>query len=81
MEIDKKEGEPKVSQTLSTRGELVGFAYEVGSAIAVPLVILALSGRYIDKTYGTSPLFLVAGLLLSLVSTSYIIYKKVKKII
>jgi len=62
----------------TTRAELIAFAFDVGMAVAVPLVVLALGGRYIDKTFGTSPLFLILGLLLSIISTGIIIWKKTK---
>jgi F0F1-type ATP synthase assembly protein I len=84
VELDKKETltqDKKELKELSTKGELIGFAYEVGSAIAIPLIIFALTGRAIDKAYNSTPLFLIIGLLLSLISTGYIIYKKVKKFI
>lgn len=62
----------------TTKEELVSFAFEVGSAIALPLVIFALGGRMLDRQFDTSPLYLIIGLLLSLVSTGIIIWKKVK---
>jgi F0F1-type ATP synthase assembly protein I len=61
-----------------TRAELIAFAFDVGLAIAVPLVIFALGGRFIDRSYGTSPLFLIIGLLISLITTGITIWKKVK---
>lgn len=61
-----------------TRAELIAFAFDVGMAIAGPLAVFAFIGRTIDKSYDTSPLFLIIGLLLSLVSTGIIIWKKVK---
>jgi F0F1-type ATP synthase assembly protein I len=65
----------------TTKAELVSFAFEVGSAIAVPLVVFALGGRVLDRNFDTGHLFLIAGLLLSLISTGIIIYKKVKNFI
>ncbi len=61
-----------------TKAELIAFASDVGIAIAVPLALFAFGGRWIDRQYGTTPLFLIIGLLLSLVSTGIIIWKKVK---
>lgn len=76
------EGAPdEVAPSLQTRGELIAFAYEVGSAIAVPLIIFVLIGRTLDKHYSTGHLYLICGLVLSLASTGFIIYKKVKKFI
>ena len=78
VEEDKKHEDFSKKKVPTTRAELVNFAFEVGSAIALPLVIFAFIGRFIDKVYGTTPLFLIIGLLLSLVSTGIIIWKKVK---
>jgi ATP synthase protein I len=54
----------------------LGFAWELGYSIAVPLVIFALAGRLLDKHLGTSPWLLLLGLLLAIASSSYIVYKK-----
>jgi F0F1-type ATP synthase assembly protein I len=70
-----KEEKPNAPQT---RNELIAFAFDVGGAIAIPLVLFAFGGRMLDKAQGTSPLFLIIGLLLSLISTGIIIWKKVK---
>ena len=70
-----KDKEPKVPQT---RNELIAFAFDVGGAIAIPLAIFAFGGRMLDKAEGTTPLFLIVGLLLSLISTGIIIWRKVR---
>jgi ATP synthase protein I len=54
----------------------LGFAWELGYSIAVPLVVFALAGRLLDKKLGTSPWLLLFGLLLAITSSSYIVYKK-----
>ena len=57
----------------------LGFAWELGYSIVIPLVLFALGGRYLDKQLGTSPWLLLAGLAISLVLTSFIVYHKVTK--
>jgi F0F1-type ATP synthase assembly protein I len=59
----------------------LSFAWELGYTIAVPIVVLALLGRFLDKKLGTSPWLLLAGILLSIVVSSYAIYKKTLDII
>ncbi|MFA6552624.1 MAG: AtpZ/AtpI family protein [Candidatus Paceibacterota bacterium] len=54
---------------------------ELGYTIAVPIIVFALLGRFLDKSLGTSPFLLLAGILISIFLSSYIIYKKVSKII
>jgi hypothetical protein len=55
----------------------LGFAWELGYSIAIPLVLFALGGRYLDKKLGTSPWLLLGGLALAIVLTSIIVYYKV----
>jgi hypothetical protein len=57
----------------------LGFAWELGYSIAIPLVLFALGGRYLDKKLGTSPWLLLGGLAISIVLTSIVVYYKVIK--
>ncbi len=59
----------------------LGLAWNLGYTIAVPLVVLALAGRYLDKKLGTSPWILLAGILLSIAVSSWLVYKKTLDII
>ena len=54
----------------------VGLAWELGYTIAVPLVALALAGRYLDKKLDTSPWLLLIGILVSIALSSWLVYKK-----
>ncbi len=58
---------------------LIALVFELGYTIAVPLVLFALGGRFLDKHLGTSPLFLLVGIFLSLMGSSYLIYKIIRK--
>jgi F0F1-type ATP synthase assembly protein I len=59
----------------------LGFAWELGYSIIIPLVLFALGGRYLDKKLGTSPWLLISGMVISIVFTSIIVYKKVITVI
>ena len=59
----------------------VSLAWELGFSIAIPLVVFALLGRYLDKKLGTSPWLLLAGILIAIAVTSWMVYQKTKKII
>jgi LPXTG-motif cell wall-anchored protein len=59
----------------------LGLAWELGYTIAVPLVALALGGRWLDKKLETSPWLLLAGILLSIAISSWLVYKKTLDII
>jgi len=60
--------------------EALSFALKLGYMIAGPLIALALGGRLADNTFGTSPIFLLVGIGLSLMITTYIVYKEISKI-
>lgn len=56
-------------------------ALELGYLIALPLAGFALLGRFADKFFQTSPWFLVSGVIIAAITSSWIVYKKVSKII
>ena len=56
-------------------------AFELGWQIAIPLVAFALLGRFADKYFDTSPWLLVSGVVVAAFSSSYLIYRKVSRIL
>lgn len=72
VETDPNEEIPK-------KAELVKFAYDLGISICIPLLVLAGLGIWLDRKFDTKPLFMIAGLLLSLITTGISINKKIKK--
>ena len=50
-----------------------------GVAIAVPVVLFALLGQYLDEKFGTDPWLLILGFVLAALISGRIIYKKAKK--
>jgi F0F1-type ATP synthase assembly protein I len=59
----------------------ISLAWELGYSIAIPLVALALVGRFLDKKLGTSPWIFLAGILVAITLSSWLVYKKTKEII
>jgi len=59
----------------------LSLAWELGYTIAVPLVVLALGGRLLDRKFDTSPWLLLVGIFLSLIVSSWLVYLKMVKII
>ena len=55
---------------------VLGIAWNVGYMIAIPIIFYTVAGVYIDRTFGTSPLFIVIALILSVVTSMFIILKK-----
>jgi len=59
----------------------VSLAWQLGYSVAVPLVVLAFLGRFLDKKLETSPWLLLTGILFSIFMSSYLVYKKTLDII
>jgi len=78
MEKGKKKNP---SLTSDRSWSAVGFAWELGYSIAIPLVLFTLGGRLLDKKLETSPWLLLSGLFISIIVTFYIVYQKLIKII
>jgi F0F1-type ATP synthase assembly protein I len=60
---------------------LWSLALELGYTIALPLVAAALVGRLLDRHLGTAPWLLLAGILISIAVSTWLIYKKIKGLI
>lgn len=58
---------------------LWALAWEMGYTIAIPLVAFALLGRFADKYFDSSPLFLLIGMLLAIAASTVILMRKMKK--
>lgn len=54
---------------------------EMGYLIAVPLVGLALLGAFFDTTFNTKPLLLLFSILLAIIISSVLVYRKTKEMI
>lgn len=54
----------------------LSLAWQLGYTIAVPIVVFALVGRYLDKKLGTTPWLLLFGILVSIAVSSWAVYKK-----
>ncbi len=82
MENDKKDSSRLRSN--DKEGGLwgaLGLAWEMGYTIAVPLVLFALGGRFLDHKLGTSPWLLLTGVIVSIPISTIVIYWKMMKII
>jgi len=59
----------------------LSLAWELGYSIALPLVIFALLGRWLDKKFATSPWLFLLGIILAVTISSYLVYRKTMEII
>lgn len=57
---------------------LVSLAWDLGFIFALPLVIFAIIGRILDNRMGTSPLFLLVGIIGAAVASSVGVFYKVR---
>ena len=76
MEKNQKE-----KKELNTTAELTSFAFDIGYSIAIPIIILVALGRFADKHFNTAPWLMITGLILSIITTSIIVYRKTKDLL
>jgi F0F1-type ATP synthase assembly protein I len=72
----KKPHQP--SSQIVTAMTLSAIAGELGLVIAVPLIIFVIVGIRVDQYLHTLPLFLIAGMLLALATSTAVIARKIK---
>lgn len=54
---------------------VLNLAWRMGYTIAIPLVVLALGGRLLDRALKTSPTFLLIGILVSIALSTLGVYR------
>lgn len=59
----------------------LSLAWQLGYIIVIPIAILGFSGAWLDKKYGTTPLFILIGFFLSILISTIGIYRKTKDIL
>jgi len=69
------------SKQKSAVWQALGFAWDFGIVVVAPLVILGIGGRLLDKHYGTSPWFFLAGFAVSVFLSVFLLVIRLKKII
>lgn len=60
--------------------EALNLAWELGYMIAIPIALLGFGGALLDKKAGTSPLFLLSGIVLSIIISGIAVYRKIKRL-
>jgi F0F1-type ATP synthase assembly protein I len=59
---------------------VIALASQLGVSMVVPLVVFVLGGIFLDKKVGTSPLFLLIGVLCGFIGAGYAVYDTVKQL-
>lgn len=72
-EKDKKTEDRAVFSALS-------LSFELGLTIAIPAVGFALGGRLLDRKFESSPIFLLLGISVAILLSSYLIHRKISQI-
>lgn len=63
-------------RTKSPLWQALGIAWQLGYTIAIPLVVLTLLGRFLDRQLGTAPWLLLTGVIVSIgISTVALVWK------
>jgi len=78
--VDNSKNPQEIKEKNQTWSAL-SLAWQLGYSIAIPLVVLALGGRILDKKFGTSPWLLLSGVILSLFISTFLVYSKTIKIL
>lgn len=79
-----KDNEPSTSAKNPTTDaswwRLAGLASQIGYIIAIPAVLFAFGGAYLDKNLGTSPLFVILGLSFAFLVSAFGVAKVIREI-
>ncbi len=78
---DLKRNNLKTKNNKTDKVSVFSLAFELGYVVAIPIVLLALGGRMIDKKLDSSPWFLLLGVVSAIIISTYWIYKKTTAII
>ncbi len=71
----------KQQEEMMNMWSALGLVWEIGYIIAVPAFIFGFGGAHIDARYGTTPLFILLGFVLSLTLSGTVIYRRMKRIL
>ncbi|MCK9378972.1 MAG: AtpZ/AtpI family protein [Candidatus Moranbacteria bacterium] len=78
---DNKNIKKEEKKTADNSWSVISLAWELGYTISVPIIVLALLGRILDKKWETAPWMMLLGIFISIIVTTYLVYKKTEKII
>lgn len=56
-------------------------ASELGFLIAIPIVVFALLGRWLDRRFGTGAVFIIFGIIVALTSTGFLIARRLEALV
>lgn len=71
---------PSKSEKAAPLLNVWSLAGELGLLIAIPVVVFVLLGVWLDKRLGTLPLFIILGIILSMLTSIVTIARKIKNL-
>ncbi|HLC76485.1 MAG TPA: AtpZ/AtpI family protein [Candidatus Peribacterales bacterium] len=71
---------PKKQEPLNAF-QMLGLVGEIGTMIAIPAVLFGFGGAYLDKSFGTSPLFVILGLAIALIASSLAVWHRIQTLL
>lgn len=54
---------------------------QLGLTVALPLLVGVLGGRFLDRSFGTAPLFLLSGIILATILSLALVVREVRDVI
>ncbi|MBI4092534.1 MAG: AtpZ/AtpI family protein [Candidatus Kerfeldbacteria bacterium] len=82
IEIPKKtDGQAVGGQPKSMVWQAIGFAWDFGIIVVVPLVALGVLGRFLDKRLNTSPWLFLGGAILAIIISTILVVVRLNAII
>lgn len=61
--------------------QAIGFAWDFGIIVVVPLVVLAIGGRYLDRQLDTSPWLFLTGAVVAIIISSILVVARLSQLI
>lgn len=80
MNTEQKNDYAMARAASSSKINLLALSGEIGFLIAIPLVALVLIGVKLDRTFATTPLFIIGGIVLASVVSTLAIRRKIKRL-
>lgn len=80
FEADKISMEEDKTSKHGSSFSLIGSSLHIGFFIVVTAVLFLAGGVWLDKKLGTTPLFIIAGILLSLAASMFEVFRIIRKV-
>lgn len=72
--------EEKLPSKHAKHFSILGLSLHIGIFIVVSVLFFILLGLYLDRRFGTLPLFLIIGVIMSLIASMFEVYRIIKSL-